>query len=139
VAPELVNLRIDLEDFRTNYLNDILVDKSLYKSFEYKLLYYALYWEIIKDDLNFPADNQLPDPYIPILILIQRGNHIYRGEVSTIEVDNLAIKNEIDFSLPSLDIAFLDFIDSSCQRMGSDGIPNKQRVDALWAEYNRKK
>ena len=41
------------------------------------------------------------------------------------------------FKLPSIDDNFLDYIDSKCKLMGSDGIPNQERVNQLWEEFQQ--
>ncbi len=50
------------------------------------------------------------------------------------------VRKQTDFRLPSLDYAFLDYIDSVCERNGgSGGIPNQEKTNQLWKEFQKKK
>ncbi|KAF2081309.1 hypothetical protein [Flavobacterium sharifuzzamanii] len=137
LAPEFKNNLIDLEDFRVNYLNDITILNSKYRGFEYIYVYLYIYWQIFKNSPSFEKYQNLPDPYEPVIKILLRGNHVYKGEMSTIEVDNLPIKRQTDFRLPSLDYDFLEYIDEICIRSGSGGIPNQEKTNQLWEDFKK--
>lgn len=139
IAPNLILDIIDLEDFRINYLDDIVIDKSKYRGFEYIFIYYSIYWDIFKGHPEFKKFSNLPNPYDSVIKILLRGSHIYRGEMGTIEVDNLPIKNDNTFILPSLDDNFLDFLDLKCKRRDSLGIPSQLETNNLWVEFQNSK
>ena len=61
---------------------------------------------------------------------------VYKRE--GINVSNITMRNfSKPFKLPSIDDNFLDYIDSKCKLMGSDGIPNQERVNQLWEEFKQ--
>jgi len=135
IAPEFKELRLDLEDFRVNYLDDIIIDKSKYHGFEYVLLYFSIYWEVFKDYPKIAKYQSLPNPYESIFKIILRGNHIYKGEMNTIEIDHCPVKRQTDFFMPSLDADFLNYVDIVVVRSGSDGIPNQEQIHVLWEKF----
>jgi hypothetical protein len=135
IAPHLSIETIDLETFRVNYLNDITINKSKYTAFEYIFIYYSICWDIFKSYPEFENYKHLANPYDSVNLIFWRGNHISKGEMSTIEIDNLTVKKQFDFKLPSLDVTFLDYIDTVCHRSGSEGIPNQEKVNVLWDTF----
>lgn len=139
IDPELLSNAIPLDDFRANYLNDVIINKSKYTGFEYIFIYYSIYWEILKEKNQFKKFKDLPNPYDSVIKVFLRGNHIQKGEMSTIEIDNLPVKKQTNFKLPSLDYDFLDYIDKVCERSGSGGIPNQERTNQLWEEFQKQK
>lgn len=139
IDPELKNDLIDLEDFRANYLNDITILNSKYRGFEYIYVYLYIYWQIFKNSPRFEKYQNLADPYEPVIKIFLRGNHVCKGEMSTIEVDNLPVKRQTDFRLPSLDYDFLEYIDEICIRSGSGGIPNQEETNQLWKDFQKLK
>ena len=59
---------------------------------------------------------------------------VYKRE--GVNVSNITMRSfSKPFKLPSLDDDFLDYIDSKCKLVGSDGIPNQERVNELWEEF----
>jgi len=139
VSPNFLNDCISLEDFRVNYLNDVNFGTSKYRGFEYIFIYYSIYWEIFIETSQTKKIETLMNPYDSVIKILLRGNHIYKGEMSTIEIDNLSVKKETDFRLPSLDYDFLDYIDEKCERSGSKGIPNQEETNQLWEEFKKLK
>lgn len=68
------------------------------------------------------------------LIKLFKSDNIYIRE--GINVSGVTMRNSsMNLKLPSLNDNFLDYIDSKCKLMGSDGIPNQERVDELWQEF----
>lgn len=139
LAPEIKKDLIDLEDFRINYLNDVTFIKDRFYGFEYIYIYLNIYWQIYKNSTDFIKYQNLPDPYEPVIKILLRGNHIYKGEMATIEIDNLTVKKQTNFRLPSLDYDFLNYIDEVCERNGSGGIPNQEKTNQLWEEFQKQK
>lgn len=137
IDPKFMDNLINLEDFRTDYLNDTYLHKIKHKGFEYIFVYYSIYWEIFKNESKFESYINLPNPYESVIKILTRGNHIYKGEMSTFEIDRLTIKNDLGFKLPSLDNDFLDYIDEVCLRSGSAGIPNQEKTNQLWEEFQK--
>lgn len=137
IAPEILDECISLEDFRLNYLNDVNFGTSKYRGFEYIFIYYSIYWDIFNEKSQFKNYNNLPNPYESVIKILLRGNNIYKGEMNSIEIDNLTVRKQTDFKLPSLDYDFLDYIDEVCERSGSAGIPNQEKTNQLWEEFQK--
>lgn len=58
--------------------------------------------------------------------------------MKTIEIDNQTVFSDFDFDkvyLPSFDNNFLDFLDKKSDRLADNGIPNPEKVNELWEEY----
>ena len=99
-------------------------------------IYLFIYWNLLIEKNGNPY-KELPNPYEPVFKIIIRGGDIVYSEgfftISRIDIgNNLKTLNLI---LPSLDDNFLDYIDSKCKLVGSDGIPNQERVNELWEEF----
>lgn len=41
--------------------------------------------------------------------------------------------------MPSIEDEFLDYIDSRCKVHGTSNIPNQEKVNELWNEFNLQK
>lgn len=141
IRPELLENIISIEDFKSNLINDKRFDSSR-KALDISILYAYLCWEVFKNNLQFDNYKDLPNPYEPVIKILKRGNHIIRGEMATIEIDALPIFKNLDFTknfLPSYDYNFLDYIDEICERNGSGGIPNQEKTNQLWEEFQKLK
>lgn len=102
------------------------------------IIYSYLCFEMFKNYEDFESYRHLPNPYEIVIKILIRGNHISRGEMRTIEIDNIPIFKDIDFSkdyLPSFENDFLDFIDNECARIGSMGIPNPEKTLELYNKF----
>ena len=127
---------IDIEFYRKNLLEGFNIGKNKYRSFDYLFIYLFIYWNLLIEKNGNPY-KELPNPYEPVFKIIIRGGDIVYSEgfftISRIDIgNNLKTLNLI---LPSLDDNFLDYIDSKCKLVGSDGIPNQERVNELWEEF----
>lgn len=134
IAPELLNNIDTLETFAKNYSH---FDR---KSLDAPIVYGYICWELFKNYPQFEKYKDLPNPYENVVKIMQRGNYINRGEMKTIEINSLPITRDIDLNkiyLPSVENDFLDFIDKKCKRMGSAGIPNPEKVEELWEEFQK--
>jgi hypothetical protein len=141
IAPELLENIISLEEFKRTLIDDDRFDRSR-QGLDMPIVYAYLCWEIYKNNNQFDDYRDLPNPYGPVMKILTRGNHIKRGEMATIEVDVLPIFKNLDFAktfLPSYDGDFLDYIDEVCERSGSGGIPNQEKTNQLWEEFQKLK
>jgi hypothetical protein len=139
INPKILDNIISLEDFKSILSDDTRFDRSR-KALDIPILYAYLCYEVFKNDSQFDVFKNLPNPYEPVIKLLTRGNHIVRGEMGTIEIDMLPIFKDLDFSsifLPSYDDPFLNYIDTECIRSGSGGIPNPEKTNQLWEEFQK--
>lgn len=137
LTPELKNECIELQDFRHNYLNDVLIDTKYESSFEYIFIYISIYWKLFQNEKKIKQYSYLPNPYESVIKILQRGNHIYKGELNRIEIDNMPVKKVTNFILPSLDNDFLNYVDTLKVRYGSSDIPNQEEINQLWKEFQK--
>ena len=115
---------------RQNYNLNSLLNKN------YLFIHLFIYWELYKDSEEIKKYNYLEHPYESIVKIASRKNMVYKRE--GINVSNITMRNfSKPFKLPSIDDNFLDYIDSKCKLMGSDGIPNQERVNQLWEEFQQ--
>ncbi len=139
VAPELLNNIKTLDDFKNQYYNG-LYTTSLRNELNVSIVYGYLCWELFKDYPQLDDFRNLVDPYEPVIKILQRGNNIRRGEMKTIEIDNQIVFSDFDFEkvyLPSFNDEFLDFVNNKSDRLADSGIPNPERVDELWEEFQK--
>lgn len=137
VAPELLNNIKTLDDFKNQYYNG-LYTTSLRNELNVSILYGYLCGELFKDYPQLDEFRSLVDPYEPVIKILQRGNNIRRGEMKTIEIDNQIVFSDFDFEkvyLPSFDNKFLDFLYKKSDRLADNGIPNPEKVNKLWQEF----
>ncbi len=139
LAPDLTADRLSLDYFRLNLLNDTNFGISEFRAFDYFFIYLAIYWEILKEEQKLDAYNKLPEPYLPVIKLLLRGDRIFYFEqfynVSGVDIrrDNTTLA----FRLPELGDDFLNYIDGRCKLVGSLGIPDQQQINHLWEEYKK--
>ena len=136
INPILSNELIDMEYFRSNLLNDTSFNTSKYREFDYLFVYLSVYWNIL-EDTYFSQYKDLPKPYEAPLKILLRGGHIFYNDTyyNVSGIDIRKSDKTLNFILPSLENDFLDYIDSRCRLIGSDGIPNQERVNELWEEF----
>ncbi|MEG0983965.1 hypothetical protein [Algoriella sp.] len=81
----------------------------------------------------------MPNPYLSVIKILLRGGHIFYNNTyyNVSDIDIRKSPNTLNFILPSIDDNFLDYIDSKCKLMGSDGIPNPEQVNELWQEFQQ--
>ena len=116
---------------------EYIKDKSNnYTSRNYIYIFIFIYinWEIFKNEIEL-LDLKVKNPYYPIIKIFKRRNLIYLFDGYSINGVKLFMKSTL--KLPSIDDNFLDYIDSKCKLVGSDGIPNQERVNQLWEEFQQ--
>ena len=105
------------------------------RSFEGIFSYLYITWEVCKD---FPDIKQynLSNPYNNLKNLIERTNTIskYKGMLNIDDITFNEFKKYNNYSLPSNENAFLDFIDSKYV-FHINGIPNQDETNKLWEEF----
>ena len=139
VAPELLENVISLNDFRNNdpQIGDTF-NLSSARGLDAALIHATFCWDLFKDNPVFDKYKNLPAPYESIKTLYIRGHHVGRSEPRYITIDSKNdVRKETDFRLPSLDYDFLDYIDEVCERSGSAGIPNQEKTNQLWEEFQK--
>ena len=136
IKPGLSNKMIDIDFFRVNLLNDTSFNTNKYRGFDYLFIYLFIYWDIFENEY-FSQYKHLPNPYLSVIKILLRGGHIFYNNTyyNVSDIDIRKSPNTLNFILPSIDDNFLDYIDSKCKLVGSDGIPNQERVNQLWEEY----
>jgi hypothetical protein len=141
IAPELLENIISLDNFKNSLLTDGHFDRSR-QGLDIPILYAYLCWEVCKNNDQLNIYRNLPNPYEPVIKILARGNHIKRGEMATIEIDILPVFKNLDFTktfLPSYNTDFLNYIDEVSERSGSRGIPNIEKTNELWEEFQKLK
>ncbi|WP_281322472.1 hypothetical protein [Flavobacterium aestivum] len=141
VAPDLLKNVISLNEFRNNdpQYGDTF-NLSSARGLDAGLIYALFCWDSFKDNPVFDKYKNLPDPYDSIKALYITGHYVDRSEPTKITIDSKCIvRTQTDFRLPSLDYDFLDYIDEVCERRGSDGIPNQEKTNQLWEEFQKQK
>lgn len=134
IEPNLLKNVISLNDFRRNEpkIGDTF-NLSGARSLDAGLIHALFCWEQFNDHPIFDNFKHLPNPYDSLRSLYTRGHYVDKSEPSTITIDSLSsVKKQTDFRLPSLDLKFLNFLDKSCKRSGSGGIPNQEKTNELW-------
>lgn len=142
IAPDLLKNVITLNDFRSNIpKSDDTFNLSSARSLDAGLIHALFCWDLFKETSTFDKFKNLPNPYDPIKILYVTGHYVDKSEPTKITIDSKSdVKKQTDFRLPSLDYDFLDYIDAVCERNGgSGGIPNQERTNQLWEEFQKKK
>ena len=128
----------DIEEtmFYNEYINFLRQNFNLnnLRNKNYLFIYLFIYWELYKDSEEIKKYSYLEHPYESIVKIVARKNMVYKRE--GVNVSNITMRSfSKPFKLPSLDDDFLDYIDSKCKLVGSDGIPNQERVNELWEEF----
>ena len=142
VAPDLLKNVISLNDFRKNSpQNGDTFNLSSARSLDAGLIHALFCWDFFKNNSVFDKFKNLPNPYDSIKTLYITGHYVDKSEPTKITIDSKSdVKKQTDFRLPSLDYDFLDYIDAVCDRNGgSGGIPNQERTNQLWEEFQKKK
>lgn len=137
--PEIYEELLEIEFYRNNLLDDFNIGKNKYRSFDYLYIYLSIYWDLLKlqNKQIFEKYKHLPDPYDPVFkMIINGGGVLYREGYFNVSGIDISKKDKtINFTMPSLDDSFLEYIDSHNKLLGSDGIPNQEKVNELWQEY----
>ena len=128
----------DIEEtmFYNEYINFLRQNFNLnnLRNKNYLFIYLFIYWELYKDSEEIKKYSYLEHPYESIVKIVARKNMVYKRE--GVNVSNITMRSfSKPFRLPSLNDNFLDYIDSKCKLVGSDGIPNQERVNELWDEF----
>jgi hypothetical protein len=142
IAPDLLKNVISLNDFRNNNpQNGDTFNLSSARSLDAGLIHALFCWDFFKNNSVFDKFKNLPNPYDSIKELYITGHYVDKSEPTKITIDSkFDVRKQTDFRLPSLDYAFLDYIDSVCERNGgSGGIPNQEKTNQLWEEFQKKK
>ncbi len=131
INPVWLNDLVSFEDYEQYIINNYTYSSS---NLNYFFLYLFIYWEFYKNSEEIQEYNYLEQPYESVIKIFANKNNIYKRDVIIISGVSIIYGNK-DFKLPSLDDNFLNFIDSKCKLMGSNGIPNQERVNELWEEF----
>ncbi|WP_152606081.1 hypothetical protein [Empedobacter falsenii] len=125
------------EVFFNNFKDKFKIDENLIggRVINYWFIYLYIYWEFFKQKEKFKKIKGYSNPYNSLIKLFKNDN-IYIRE--GINVSGVTMRNSsMSLRLPSLDDDFLGYIDSKCKLVGSDGIPNQERVNELWEEFQQ--
>lgn len=78
------------------------------------------------------------NPFRPTFRIVERRGLVmlFHGEY---QIGDIIVRAKMDFELPSISDEFLDYIDSKCPLNMTIGIPNQERVNELWNEFNLQK
>lgn len=126
---------VSFDKFYSELKNTFQVREDLVggRIINYFFIYLFIYWEVFKQRDEMIEYKIYDNPYEGLIKLFKNDN-IYIRE--GINVSGVTMRNSsMNLKLPSLNDNFLDYIDSKCKLMGSDGIPNQERVDELWHEF----
>jgi hypothetical protein len=106
------------------------VDNTL-RDFQGFLLSLYVNWEILKKD-NTEINNYtyLKHPYFPIYKIILRGGLIQLVHNKFMIDNKIYLRYDNQFSLPSLEDDFLNYIDSNVT-----DFPNQEKVNQLWENF----
>lgn len=139
VTPELLTNVISLDEFRNNYpQKGDTFNLSSARGLDAGLIHSLFCWDLFKDSQVFDKYKNLPDPYESIKALYITGHYVDKSEPRTITIDSkYAPRLQTDFRLPSLDYVFLDYIDKVSIRSGTGGIPNQEKTNQLWEEFQK--
>lgn len=101
-------------------------------------IYLYVYWELCKNFEEIKLLSQT-NPYLPAIKIIERCETIFTHS-GNLEIDNFTFNNlekYHSFRLPSLDTIFLDYIDNICMNYGRGEIPNQEKTNQLWEEFQK--
>jgi hypothetical protein len=146
--PELRKELLDMDFYRLNLLEGISININQYRSFDYLYLYYYIYWNVLRVEYPgvFEPYLHLPHPYESAYRLLLRGSSVqcFEGYLS-VSVDQSYYEiskdqSSVDFSLPSMDEGFMDYIDAQYRLWVPEGrfttdIFDQEKVDAMWSVY----
>jgi hypothetical protein len=141
VAPDLLENVISLNEFRNNdpQIGDTF-NLSSARGLDAGLIHALFCWDLFKDNPVFDKFKNLPDPYDAIRVLYITGHYVDKPEPNKITIDSkYIVRAQTNFRLPSLEYGFLDYIDEICERSGSDGIPNQEKTNQLWEDFQKSK
>lgn len=127
------NLTNEMEDYGL-YVEKIKEKTMNYNSrnFNFLFLYLYVYWDVLQNRIEIGKYGK-ENPYIPFVKIFENKNLIYFRD--WFQINGVTMKKSKITRLPSLDNDFLDYIDFKCKLIGSDGIPNQERVNELWQEF----
>lgn len=128
--PNFDNRLKSLDEFK-NDLKNAGIKTNGGRFFDDIFIYLIVYWNIFKDYDEIKNKNLL-SPYDPISKLLERTKYIYIHNGS-FEIGNFtftSIEKYNDFSLPSLEDDFLEFL----ERKYTQKIPNQKEINILWKE-----
>lgn len=145
--PELRKELLDIDFYRLNLLEGVSINID-HRSFDYLYLYYYIYWNILKAEYPtvFEPYFHLPHPYESAYRLLSKGSSVqcFEGYLS-VSVDKFYYEiskdpASVDFSLPSMDDGFMEYIDAQYKLLLPEGryvtdIFDQEKVNAMWAEY----
>lgn len=126
---------VSFDKFYSELKNTFQVREDLVggRIINYFFIYLFIYWEVFKQRDEMIEYKIYDNPYEGLIKLFKNDN-IYIRE--GINVSGVTMRNSsMNLKLPSLNDNFLDYIDSKCKLVGSDGIPNQERVNELWEEF----
>lgn len=104
---------------------------------EYRGFFLYLYtnWQVFKDNVEIQKHSSyLKPPYEPIARIFFRGGTIGSSDNLFVIDNDTYRKHGNDFTLPSTNDGFLDYIDENCT-----DFPNQNKVNQLWANFQRLK
>ena len=129
-----------LEEFANNHMKDTMYEFK-YRNISYLFIYLKIYYDIYKNHPDFLKYHYLPNPYKPVIKLLQRGGLITMREGYLIigGVDEIKKDQKNIFRLPSTKNSFLNYIDLKVPYTDIMNIPNQDEVSQLWVEYQREK
>lgn len=147
-SPEAHNLFLDLnpdwlqelkpfEEFYQDLLG-MGINVGTGRSRESTFIYLFICWEMYKDKPEISQYN-LPNPYEAVIKIVEREKSIMSHHAQFVINDITFLNREKyrDFKLPSLEDAFLDFIDSKYD-FKKNKIPNQTETNQLWEEFSLK-
>ncbi|WP_343679773.1 hypothetical protein [Chryseobacterium arthrosphaerae] len=146
--PELRKELLDMDFYRLNLLEGVSIQTNQYRSFDYLYLYYYIYWNVLKAEYPtvFEPYLHLPHPYESVCRLLLNGGSVecFEGYLS-VSVDQFYYEiskdtASVDFSLPSMEGGFMNYIDVQYNLLAPEGgyknnILDQEKVNALWGEY----
>ncbi|MFD2600459.1 hypothetical protein [Flavobacterium suzhouense] len=128
-----------LEEFNSKLIaNNIPVKSGRYFNDIFIYLYFQ--WNLNSDRTEI-NECELANPYQPAIKIIERCKdiHTHNGQF---EIGKYTYNNREkykNFTLPSLEDDFLDYIDNKLNHLGTSGIPNQQETNKLWEEFQKLK
>ncbi|TPN89240.1 hypothetical protein [Aquimarina algicola] len=119
-----------------------LLSSPRMKKFIHLFLSLYIYWEQNKDvNPKTFYNNNLLNPYEPIIILYKRGGFINKESktggtifVGSIFVSSSYLEGEVTLLLPSLEEGFLNYVDKSFK---NNKIPTQEEIDQIYKEWKR--
>lgn len=135
INPALQDDMLSFEMFYNRYKQMFELREDLLggRIINYFFIYWFVYWEFFKKREEMMVYENYSNPYEGLVKLFKNDN-IYIGE--GINISGVIMRDSsMNLKLPSIEDDFLAYIDSKCKLIGSAGIPNQEKVNELWEEF----